>query len=192
MFCIGCSVGCSASSTPNYHDITSESGERVNFVCVVPLYQKLTGVAIGPDGKGSTYSDDAYLMRPFRFEGGSDFSKHVMPNERFLIPIPPGFAFGSTWIPVRFLLLKRGFEPLLLRGHETHRSAPFSLKATTSSRLDELMGMLMDKQANRERLRDYFQLKSTIKSIQMDYTDSDRELLGSCLNDATNRVDERQ
>jgi hypothetical protein len=176
------SAGCSGDpKLVRHRPILDDAGQPVDFVCVIPAYFKVSGVSFGPDGTGRKTAEDVYLKRPFKFRSGEDFAAHVVPNETRIVPIPPLIAFGDAVTPSRFLLIRGGFNPVLLRGHERHMREPFVLKRSQERLPDELLELLTEQKDDQVMLRKYFKPEESVQAIRFEYSSTDIDVVKSCL-----------
>lgn len=175
--------GCAESKLVRHRQLLDDAGQVVDYACVVPLYGKMTGVSFAFKGGNRNATVSSYLMRPFKFRSGEDFAAQIIPNEAHVVFIPElmAFAIGDAVSPLRFLLVREGFEPLLLRGHEKHMREPLTLRPSTERLPGELIELLTEQRDDQTMLRKYFKPNESIREIRFDYTSSDAEVVRACL-----------
>lgn len=124
-----------------YKVILSDTGERIDTVCVVPLYKKIGGFSFGPDGKGGTIYPGFYLEKPYLFKSGDDISKNILPPKTMVAPF---VAYGEGYSDLRYFIIRKGYLPLLLdRGDIYNEKDPLILKKLSGAEADKLVDMLI-------------------------------------------------
>jgi hypothetical protein len=176
-------AGCSDPKLVRHRAILDDAGQAVDYVCVVPMYGKMSGVSFALEGARRNTAENAYLKRPFNFRSGEDFAAQIIPNDAHVLFIPGlmALAFGDAVSPLRFLLVREGFEPLLLRGHEKHMREPLMLRRSPEKLPDELLELLTEQRDDQAMLRKYFKPNESVRTIQFEYSNTDVDVLRSCL-----------
>lgn len=170
-------VGCASGSGVRYKRLLDEAGYDIGFVCVVPMYKKGGGVGLGPDAVGSKVFPDSYLVAPFKIDSGNNMLSGVVKNERMLIPIPPFISFGETLTYDRFLLLKKGYKPVLLLQHDLFLSDPVILSKSYAGEATEKIRAILETPPQQAVLQAIFETQSY---VHVEYSDADAALLRSC------------
>ena len=175
----------SALGPESHLRFVTKSGDVINPVCVVAAYQKASGVAVGPDGKGGSLSDDRYLLKPFVYSSSENFYARVELNKSIIIPIPPFFSVGNGYITSQIVFLKPGYLPLWMHGSDSAVNQTLTLEADSSKQMEKIVEAILQRQAGAKLLADYFMVTSSkIKGqVIIDYTAADDEVLRNCLVD---------
>jgi hypothetical protein len=177
----------------SHKSFVSDSGQAIDSVCVVVSYQKISGVAVGPDGKGGHLSTERFLLRPFRYSSTENFYGKADMNGSILIPIPPFFAIGRGYVTGEIVFLKPGFLPLDMSGSYSAKSETLTLRSDTTKQADKVVEALLKRDTHSSLLRSFFISTSSKRDAEaatlvIDYTPEEDELLRSCiLGDSSGR-----
>jgi len=189
-------AGCNNGKGSARKEVVNDRGEQLNHVCVVPLYKKLSGVAIGPDGKGVDASPGFYLMAPYVVDSGDDFMRKLLPS---LPIIAPMLAMGTGYYDERLLLIKDGYLPRLVGRSDLFHEESIVLVTTTGSQAEKATAMILANEPKQEDLYVLFKIDSLLyppddyplenrpqKNPQLEHVyveldDNDTSLLRSCV-----------
>ena len=166
----------------SHKQFVTESGHAIDSVCVVTSYDKVSGVAVGPDGKGRESSKERYLLKPFIYASAENFYAKLVPNKTVILPIPPIFAFGEALIPDQILFIKPGYFPLQIRGNNRYKTEILIMKTDAGKRTEAVVDALLKRNTMAKQLTEYF-LKDDAQagSLVIDYSEADDKVLRSCL-----------
>lgn len=148
---LGCTSQGGAEKT-----IISDAGERIDKVCVVPLYAKMDGFSFGPDGKGGIDYPGFYLEKPYLFKSGGNILHGVLPSKR---GIPPFIAYGKGNYSLRYFIIRKGYRPLLLdSGDIFNEEKQIILKKSSGVEADGLVDILINNAGKQQELFKAFNL----------------------------------
>lgn len=165
--------------------IVDSSGQDVGTYCVAGLYARRSGTGLvlsDPDRR--TSDPKLYLMWPRVVRAGEQTESRRSVEPHVIFP----FVFGESLVETGFLILKKGFEPLLWNAYLDHLN-PKTIELTKGDSKSELDDIVSGK-ASAQRLREIFRRRSDRDHVSMGtiegkeivdrYTNEDREFLKSC------------
>lgn len=175
-----------ASGPESHKYFLGDTGQRIDSVCVIASYYKMSGVGIGPDGKGRHPSTERYLIKPFRYLPKENFYAKLVPNETTVVPIPPFFAMGEAYSVAQILFMHRGYAPFRLRGDYDSRTETITLKSDGTHLAESVANALLKREVGSPVLQKYFLMDDgqLSGSLVIDYTTEDDDLLRTCLLDS--------
>lgn len=175
-----------ASGPESHKRFVSDTGQVIDSVCVLVAYQEISGLAVGPDGKGSEVSPERVLMRPFRYASTENFYGKADMNRSILIPIPPFFAIGRGYVTSAFVFLKRGYLPIDMHGSYDAKSETLTLHADNTKQAERVVEAVLSRDTGSALLRHLFIQTSSRRdqeraTLGIDYTPEEDDLLRSCV-----------
>ena len=172
-----------AFAAENHKYFVTPAKAPIDWVCVIPSYAKISGVGIGPDGKGRSGSKENYLLKPFRYTSSENFTGKLLSGGGIIIPIPPFVALGESYYNEQLLVLRPGYQPLPIEGMYHHRTETLTMKPDTTKQTEAVINDLLKRDARSSLLFRYFVLATgrDAGELVIDYTTDDDALLRACL-----------
>jgi hypothetical protein len=155
--------------------ISSRTGEPLTGIVAVPLYSTSGGVSAGADGKGIHSDTKNVITRPFVLDSGDDLAKKKIQSRGLLLP--PLVYVGSSNYLRRCLLLKAGYQPLLLDESALSHGA-IIMEPDISDGPSTAAAILLSATPSQEALRTLFETKVS-GPLLVELDDQDRHLLSS-------------
>jgi hypothetical protein len=170
-------VGC---STADYrHKRLSVVGQPTNHlsgILVVPLYRQSGGISVGPDGKGLATPPAPVVMKPFIFSSGEDImTNKVQARGVWLLPLLT--YIGSFSGIDRWLLLKKGYSPLVIDEGAIWADRPIEMTPAASDEVTPCIEILLAANPDQDAIKTMMNARSITETVAVRLDASDKALL---------------
>jgi hypothetical protein len=155
-------MGCSSGVGVQQKKIFSEEGESIESVCILPLYTKISGVGVGPDGKGTKILPNKLLIGPYVFSNGKNILSGIVSSGRLIIPLPVPVSAGESLTFDRVLALKYGYKPLLLRREDIFSIDPVIMQQSMTDEIEKVFLYLNSQREYQAELRLLFHVREDV------------------------------
>lgn len=152
------------------------SGSEIETYCVAPLYGRSYGIGWGPEASGRKHSAEHFLMWPTIVKKGEKFSLRASKRKGIDL-LPLIVTYGESFEPGIFLIIKKGYLPLLWDSYiDVTKTKSVQLEKGNS---ENVIKTLIAEKPEQETLRKIFHLNNDEVIIDS-YSNADRALLYNC------------
>lgn len=161
--------------------VPDEDGTQLHEVLVIPLYLNSFDVNIGIEGKplAKSYNREVVITKLFLFNSGEDIIAKQIPSRGVIVPIPPIAYSGSDHTIIRYLIVKSGYQPIVLSHHDVASKRWKAMTRTAENPLPSIIQLLLSSTPDQAGLKNMMNATDLKDSIQVRLSPEDVALLRS-------------
>jgi len=166
-------TGCSMEGV-HHVSVVDEDRKELNDIVVLPLYHASCGIGIGADGHGP-WSSPKVFTKPFRFSSGEDLLSKQAQGRGIIIP--PCIFIGTSKYVDNWLLIKKGYAPLVATPQMVYGGSPIVMLHATNEDSRKCIDLLLSTDPDQDALKQMFHAEDSEGSIQVEIGSTGAALL---------------
>lgn len=156
--------------------VVNSATNVLSGILVVPLYYVSGGVGVGPDGEGLRSASKPVVMKPFLFDSGEDLMTKQVPSKGVIVP-PLAIYAGTSRMVYRWLLLKKGYSPLVIDQRGVWAGGPIIMTISALDQVSPCIETLLAAKPDQDAIKSMMEARSMTGTVSVLLDTNDRPLL---------------